>query len=317
MAAQYSIGPLVVGFSLLSVARPAWGGQPALPGEGGTISESAAADPVPDPPADGTDGTGGASADASATDSTFNDDFDDTAAPDPVDAPADTGESLEDDGAEVSPAGDSDIVAAQTGLIDPFKGRLAVGAIHTIAGMNGINVRYFLSDHFAIGGSAGVALFAYKEDDPSTTDCPGPDCTFENSRTVAAMGFNIEALYFAKLGREAGHLPFRADFGLGGRFGLLSVVNATDVADNLDDPTELHIEIPLIFQLMFGNNFAISPELGMDFRIIPGSREKGDANEGSQLPPGGGTRGPGFGWDITPGIGLFGGVSLHYIFGGK
>jgi len=204
------------------------------------------------------------------------------------------------------------------GGIDPFDGRLGVGAIRTIAGLNGINLRYFVTDNLAIGGSAGVALFSYKENDPESTDiCPGDDCQLEDNRTVAFMAFNIEALYFLHLGREAGALPFRADFGFGGRFGVMTSANASDVEDNLDDPTELHVEIPIVFQLMFGNNFALSPELGMDFRIIPGSREEGDDNpgvNGSGLGGFGAVGGPGFGWDLTPGVGLFGGASMHYYF---
>ena len=213
----------------------------------------------------------------------------------------------------------ADAPPVSSGGIEAFKGRVGVGAIRTIAGLNGINVRYFVSDQFAIGGSAGVALFSYGENDPASTDppCPDPMCNLENNRTVAFMAFNIEGLYFVRLGREAGQLPFRADFGLGGRFGVMTSANSDDVEDNLDDPTELHIEIPLVFQLMFGNNFALSPELGMDFRIIPGSREDGDSNGGiygSTLGGFGASEGPGFGWDITPGIGLFGGASMHYYF---
>ena len=204
--------------------------------------------------------------------------------------------------------------------IDPFDGRLAVGAIRTIAGLNGINLRYFVSDNFAIGGSAGVALFSYKENDPQSSDpaCPDAACSLEDTRTVAFMAFNIEGLYFLHLGREAGALPFRADFGFGGRFGVMTSANASDVNNNLDDPTELHVEIPIVFQLMFGNNFALSPELGMDFRIVPGSREDGDSNPGVNGTGGlggfGADSGPGFGWDLTPGVGLFGGASMHYYF---
>lgn len=206
------------------------------------------------------------------------------------------------------------------GGIEAFKGRLGVGAIRTIAGLNGINLRYFITDNFALGGSAGVALFTYKENDPESTDpaCPDPECNLEDTRTVAFMAFNIEGLYFIRLGREAGQLPFRADFGLGGRFGVMTSANTNDVEDNLDDPTELHIEIPLVFQLMFGNNFALSPELGMDFRIVPGRRAEGDSNAGVYGSNGlgrfGAVDGPGFGWDLTPGIGLFGGASMHYYF---
>jgi hypothetical protein len=214
--------------------------------------------------------------------------------------------------------------------IRPFKGRFGLGVIRTIAGLNGINLRYFITDRFALGANVGVALFAFKENDPASTDvCPGPDCDFENTRTLAAIAASIEALYFAKLGRTAGRLPFRADFGLGGRFGFMQIVNGQDIGDNLDDPTELHVELPFIIQLMFGENFALAPEFGVDFRIVPGSREDpGDANPGTgfpgevapgDAPPGGPPvnpprNGPGIGFEITNGIGLFGGASMHYYF---
>jgi hypothetical protein len=200
--------------------------------------------------------------------------------------------------------------------ISPFKHRVGLGVIRTIAGVNGINVRYFATDKFMIGGSVGVAVFTYRENDPTSVDvCPGPNCELENIRSTAAIAGNFEALYFAALGRENGHLPFRADFGLGGRFGVMSIVNTTDIENNLDDPLEFHVEVPLILQLMFGNNFALSPEFGVDFRFVPGSRADGDSNPGLRAPPDGGVAGPGFGFDITPGIGLFAGASMHYYFG--
>jgi hypothetical protein len=200
--------------------------------------------------------------------------------------------------------------------ISGFRGRVGLGVIRTISGVNGINIRYFVTDNFMIGGSIGAAVFTYREDDPASVDvCPGPTCELEELRTTAGIGGNFEALYFAQLGREAGNLPFRADFGLGGRFGILSIVNATDINNNLDDPLEFHVEVPLIIQLMFGNNFALAPEFGLGFRFVPGSRADGDLNPGLRAPPADGVSGPGFGFDITPGIGLFAGASMHYYFG--
>ncbi|MEM6993278.1 MAG: hypothetical protein AAF721_22385 [Myxococcota bacterium] len=319
----------VVGFSIalsLAGSSSAWALQP----EG--VDETDGSDPTL---AAGVDFSASGSTDEAATadasaDETASDDssgvvadFDSSAQ---ADADADSAGSFEADSSASTEAAAPDdgggalapAVDAGTG-IDAFKGRIALGAIRTIAGLNGINFRYFVTDNLSVGASAGVALFAYKEDEPGSPDpCPGDSCTFENDRTVAAMAFNAEVLYFAKLGREAGQLPFRADFGLGGRFGIISAVNANDAPDNLDDPLEMHIEIPLVFQLMFGNNFSLSPELGMDFRIVPGSREAGDTNPGTGFPGGiGGASGPGFGWEITPGVGLFAGASMHYIFGGR
>ncbi len=324
MACMGVFASSVVALSLASASGSAWAGQP----EG--VDDADAGDPTA---VDGgiestltADASTSSSADTSYDDSSAADDTESDAVEADGGASASLDSSSSSASVSTSAAAPADggapapIVDSGTG-IDPFKGRLAVGAIRTIAGINGINVRYFVTDQLAVGASAGVALFAYKENDPTTMDvCPGDDCTFENTRTVVGMGFNAEALYFAKLGREAGTLPFRADFGIGGRFGIISVVNANDAPDNLDDPLEMHIEIPIVFQLMFGNNFALSPELGMDFRIVPGTREAGDSNPGTGFPPtvsGDAVTGPGFGWEITPGVGLFAGASMHYIFGGR
>ncbi len=310
------LGPVVVGW-ILSGSAGSDGAQPQLPDPtettaGGAHEEGASG--AGDAPVEATIDDS-SSADAGLSDdSVFGGSESDTESS----TTASDGAWAEHDD-EIPGRGAPEPEAVRTGKIDPFDGRFGVGAIRTIAGLNGINMRYFITDKLAIGGSAGVALFAYGENDPESDDvCPGDDCTYEDRRTVAALGFNIEMLYFAHLGREAGALPFRADFGVGGRFGLLSVINASDIEDNLDDPTELHIEIPLIFQLMFGNNFALSPELGMDFRITPGSREEGDSNVGAFDETGispDAVDGPGFGWDLTSGIGLFAGASMHYYFG--
>ena len=243
------------------------------------------------------------------------------AEPDPPDPDEDDDEALEFSASSSSnpPPRPNSSIEEEDGGIRPFKGRFGLGVIRTIAGLNGINLRYFITDKFAIGANVGVALFTYLENDPTSTDvCPGPDCEFENRRTVAAIASSIEALYYAKLGRKAGRLPFRADFGLGGRFGFMSVINNQDVPDDLDDATELHVELPFIVQLMFGENFALAPEFGIDFRIVPGNREDpGDSNPGTGQATqifGGASNGPGFGFEITPGIGLFGGASMHYYF---
>ena len=192
-------------------------------------------------------------------------------------------------GASASGSSEGDFPEANvdTGTgIDPFKGRVALGAIRTIAGLNGVNCATSSPTSSPSAPARAWPCSRTARTTPTTMDpCPGDMCELEESRTVAAMAFNFEALYFAKIGREAGQLPFRADFGLGGRFGIISIVNATDVADNLDDPLEMHVEIPLVFQLMFGNNFALSPEMGLDFRLVPGSRAAGDTNPGTNFPP--------------------------------
>jgi len=197
-----------------------------------------------------------------------------------------------------------------------MKGTLGVGAIHTIAGLNGINVRYFPIERLAIGLNLGVAMFSYREPAGDSGPCPGDDCELDEGRTVAALATGLEVLYFIYRGRPAGTLPFRADFALGGRFGVIHVTNATDVDNNLDDPTELHVEIPAIIHLMFGDHFALAPEFGIDFRIVPRSRDR-DSNPGTgraETISGDAVNGPGFGFDITDETGIFVGASMHYYF---
>lgn len=212
-------------------------------------------------------------------------------------------------------------------------GRLGLGAARTLAGLTGINVRYYINDHFHLGVNLGVATFSYREPDliNDPIDCgtnqQDAACT-KSVRTVAYIGSSLEGIYWI-LGKPAGHLPFQADFGLGARVGFQHFVNATDVPLNLDDPLSFTAEIPLILMLNFGENFSIAPEFGAVFRWNPGTRltngtsmppDPGDTNPGfpssGRGDPTGATNlsGPGFGFNITDGIGLFGGASLIYTF---
>lgn len=215
------------------------------------------------------------------------------------------------------------ISASGSATTDGLRGTFGVGAIRTIGGLTGINARYFVLDRLSVGLNLGLATFTFAENDPASTDvCPGADCRFEDQRTVATWGMGLEGLYFFKLGDPAGQLPFHADFGLGGRFTYLQQINTADVEDNLDDPTEFDIEIPMVVQLRFGKHFVLSPEFGVRFIIVPGKREDGDINPGSGYPdttagsfdPNAPLSGPGFGFNITNGVGLFGGASMHYYF---
>lgn len=203
-----------------------------------------------------------------------------------------------------------------------LQGRFGLGAIRTLSGLTGVNARYFILDKLALGLSVGVGTWTFRENDPDTMDvCPGADCELEDTRTIATLGMGLEALYFVQLGRPAGQLPFYADFGVGGRFVYFQGINAFD-DDTLDDPTEFDIEIPAVVQLRFGEHFVLAPEFGFNFIIVPGSRAESDLNPGTGKPdtviaPNDSTgpfSGPGFGFRITDGVGLFGGASLHYYF---
>lgn len=209
-------------------------------------------------------------------------------------------------------------------------GRFALGATRTLAGLNGINARFYITDHFHLGINLGVATFTYREPDLAgdaidcSTDQTAGACT-KTMRTLAYIGSSLEGIYWI-LGKPAGNLPFQANFGLGGRLGFQHIVNGTDIAVNLDDPLQFTAEIPLIVMLNFGENFSLAPEFGAVFRWNPGTRlanntvmppELGDTNPGFNGPGNnvpGGTTGPGFGFEITDGIGLFGGCSLIYAF---
>lgn len=224
---------------------------------------------------------------------------------------------------EASVSTESGFSGSTSGSGDGLKGTFGLGAIRTLGGLTGINARYFVMDRLSVGLNVGVGTWTYHENRPGTTDmCPGPDCDFEDTRTVATLGLGLEALYFVKLGNPAGTLPFRADFGVGGRFTYFQGINATDVQDNHDDPTEFDIEIPMVVQLRFGDHFTLSPEFGLNFIVVPGERAAGDVNPGTFKPDlvlapnlaGGPYSGPGFGFQITNGVGVFGGASLHYYF---
>lgn len=203
-------------------------------------------------------------------------------------------------------------------------GRLAIGAARTGAGLNGITVRYFVSDSFHIGVNIGVATFSFREPDfvDDATDC-AMDATASSCdktiRTLAYIGSSLEGMYWVH-GKPAGALPFRADFGVGGRLGFQHLVNGNDVPDDLDDPLQFTAEIPLALALNFGENFAIIPEFGAVFRWNPGTRltdadGNSDTNPGFNDPNGRITQvGPGFGFELGDHVGLFGGATLLYTF---
>jgi hypothetical protein len=207
-------------------------------------------------------------------------------------------------------------------------GRFSLGAARTLAGLNGINARFYITDHFHLGVNIGVATFSYREPDLAgdaidcSTDQTAGACT-KTMRTLAYIGSSLEGIYWI-LGKPGGNLPFQADFGIGGRLGFQHLVNGTDIAVNLDDPLQFTLEIPLILMLNLGENFSIAPEFGAVFRWNPGTRlanntvmppELGDSNPGFPgAQPGVPTTGPGFGFEITDGIGLFGGATILYAF---
>ncbi|MFO7566645.1 MAG: hypothetical protein R6X02_28640 [Enhygromyxa sp.] len=229
-------------------------------------------------------------------------------------------------------AGEATIAASASGPKIGHGGRLSLGAVRTMAGLTGMTVRYYINDNLHIGVNLGAATFSYRYPDlvndavDCTPDPSSPACT-KRTRTVAYIGSSLEVIYWVQ-GKPAGNLPFQADFGVGGRLGFQHLVNSTDIPNDLDDPLQFTAEIPLMLQLNIGENFAIVPEFGAVFRWNPGTRiggdpaamppEPGDSNPGFEDPngriPPAEVSGPGFGFEITDHIGLFGGASLVYTF---
>lgn len=257
-------------------------------------------------------------------------------APEPAEV-AEDGEPAEESVESTVPVTLSNEVAAGEGVAagdDRIRrgGRISLGAIRTIAGLNGVTFRYHLNDNLHIGVNLGVATFSYRYEDliGDPVDCgtnpAGASCT-KKTRTVAYIGSSVEFLYWI-LGKPVGNGWFQADFGVGGRLGFQHAVNSTDIPNNLDDPLQLTAEIPLMLQLNIGENFAIVPEFGAAFRWNPGTRLQGDPNATPPDPPDSNpgfddpngrlpaadVQGPGFGFEITDHIGLFGGASLVYTF---
>ncbi|HLT38248.1 MAG TPA: hypothetical protein VK034_18310 [Enhygromyxa sp.] len=229
---------------------------------------------------------------------------------------------------------ENEVAAGEASLNFPIShgGRISLGAIRTIAGLNGITFRYRITDNFHLGLNLGAATFSFRYpdliDDP--VDCgmnPRDGACTKKTRTVAYIGSSLEFIYWV-IGKPAGNLPFQADFGVGGRLGFQHLVNSTDVPNNLDDPLQFTAEIPLMLQLNIGENFAIVPEFGAVFRWNPGTRLAGDPTAMPPEPPDSNpgfddpngqldpidTSGPGFGFEITDHVGLFGGASLLYTF---
>ncbi len=196
----------------------------------------------------------------------------------------------------------------------PMKGRVGFGASRTLAGLNGLFVRWYAADRFTVGFNLGAATFSHKDTDENGD--------FERTRTVGAVGAGPEFFYWPYQGDRSRHV--HADFGIGARFsgyfGFLGRLEE-EREDTLDTPVEIDIEIPAGVQLFIGPRVAIIPEFGVAFRIVPGNREP-DQNGEFDSNPGRGvaaqrgtTNGPGFGFELGDHGGLFMGIGFGYFFG--
>lgn|GEM_PF-1105433 len=195
-----------------------------------------------------------------------------------------------------------------------MKNRVGFGAMRTLAGLNGLFVRWYAANRFTVGLNLGAATFSHRDTDENGE--------FERTRTVGAIGVGPEFFYWPFQGDRTQQV--HADFGVGARvstyFGFLGQLEEEET-DTLDTPLEIDIEVPASVQLFIGKRVAIVPEFGVAFRIIPGNREP-DQNGEFDSNPGRGigsrrgtTDGPGFGFDLGDHGGLFMGIGFAYFFG--
>ncbi len=196
----------------------------------------------------------------------------------------------------------------------PMKNRVGLGAMRTLAGLNGLFVRWYAADRFTVGLNLGAATFSHKDTDENGD--------FERTRTVGAVGAGPEFFFWPYQGDRSQQV--HADFGVGARvttyFGFLGRLEEEET-DTLDTPLEIDVEVPASVQLFIGKRVAIVPEFGVAFRIIPGNREPDqngefDSNPGRGIASQRGTTdGPGFGFDLGDHGGLFMGIGFAYFFG--
>ena len=195
-----------------------------------------------------------------------------------------------------------------------MKNRVGFGAMRTLAGLNGLWVRWYALNRFTVGFNLGAATFSHKDTDENGD--------FERTRTVGAVGAGPEFFFWPYQGDRSQQV--HADFGVGTRvttyFGFLGRLEE-EQTDTLDTPLEIDVEIPASVQLFIGKRVAIIPEFGVAFRIIPGNREP-DQNGEFDSNPGRGigskrgtTDGPGFGFELGDHGGLFMGIGFAYFFG--
>jgi hypothetical protein len=203
---------------------------------------------------------------------------------------------------------DHDSAAAAPGM----KGRIGLGGTRSLAGVNGISLRYWAASKLTIGALVGFATFSHKE--------PDDNGDYQQTRTVGLLGAGLQAFYWPVVGNRAKYIS--ADFGFGARGVVLVGFGPGDEnPDTLDRPLEIDIEVPITTSVFIGDSVALTPEFGFVARIIPGNREP-DEQDNSDSNPGSGvgerlgsTNGPGLGFELGEHGGVFFGLSITYFFG--
>ncbi len=246
-----------------------------------------------------------------AADDEASDDADDA---EPNDAKAKASASASVDGSKTKAKTKSKKHRREKPSAAPMKNRVGFGAMRTLAGLNGLMLRWYAANRFTVGFNLGAATFSHGDTDENGD--------FERTRTVGAVGFGPEFFFWPYQGKRSQQV--HADFGVGARvstyFGFLGRLEE-EQTDTLDTPLEIDVEIPASVQLFIGKRVAIVPEFGVAFRIIPGNREP-DQNGEFDSNPGRGigskrgtTNGPGFGFELGDHGGLFMGIGFMYFFG--
>jgi hypothetical protein len=193
-----------------------------------------------------------------------------------------------------------------------MKGRVGLGGIRTLSGVNGLVLNLYPIDKLSLGAVVGFGTFSHREADDNGD--------YNQRRTVGLLGAGLHAFYWPVQGNRS-KVVF-ADFGFGAR-GVVYVgfQPGDENPDTLDRPLEIDIEVPITTMIWIGDSVAITPEFGFVARIIPGNREP-DEQDNSDTNPGSGvgerfgtTNGPGLGFEIGQHGGVFFGLSISYFFG--
>jgi hypothetical protein len=193
-----------------------------------------------------------------------------------------------------------------------MKGRVGLGGMRTLSGVNGLVLNFYAMDKLSLGAVVGFGAFSHKEADDNGD--------FNQRRTVGLLGTGLHAFFWPVQGDRAKYIS--ADFGFGARGVVYVGIGPGDEnPDTLDRPLEIDIEVPITTAVWIGDSVAITPEFGFVARIVPGHREP-DEQDNSDPNPGTGagerfgtTNGPGLGFEIGQHGGVFFGLSISYFFG--
>lgn len=126
---------------------------------------------------------------------------------------------------------------------------LGIGAVGSLGGVSGLNIAYWLSPDMFLDFTGGFTLVQRDASDP------GSDATFGLGLTVGFFGVLAE-------GPDT-------NLELGGRAGVIAVVNSSGVPDTADDRVTIPLEGVLRVEHWFGANFSIHGQVGVVLSISP------------------------------------------------